>query len=143
MLCRLLHPRRAALPAIVLAAALGSAGCEDSPIAPTNPNPTQTVIFSSRLQPGAFAWRSFTVAEAGSVSVQLISISPEVEAVVSLAFGTFAGSACTPTTSLDTASGTTAQITTPVSAGEYCVRVADIGNLTKDWTFSIAIVIPN
>ena len=118
------------------------AACDDGPSAPSEPE-TQTIAFSTRLQPGAFAWRSVAVDKAGAVSVQLVAISPSNDAIVSLAFGRFENNACTPITTIETAPGSAPQISTTAAVGTYCVRVADIGNLTSDWTFSIAIVIPN
>ncbi len=128
---------------LVLSLALGSSACDDGFTQPS-PAETITIPFSSRLQPGAFAWRSVQVEKGGTVQVLLVLISPNNEAVVALGFGRFENNACTITNAVETAPGATAQISVPgVQPGAYCVRVADIGNLTADWTFSIGIIVPN
>jgi hypothetical protein len=140
MALRKLVKRRAAW-ALVAALAVTSA-CEDLPNTPTDTVQTKTFLFSARLQRGAFAWRTVTFTNSGQVTVQLVSITPQTDAVVSLGFGTFDGTTCNLTTTIETASATTPQITTEATAGTYCVRVGDLGTLTADWTFGITIVTP-
>ncbi len=127
--------------AAVLAATV--IGCDDPPTTPTDTPQTVSIGFGQRLQAGAFAWRTFTLTEQSKVEVQLISILPDTTAVVALALGTFVDGDCAPTTTIETAPATTPQITTDLAAGSYCVRVADIGNLTRDWQFTIFIDITN
>jgi hypothetical protein len=123
----------------VVALAVATIGCEETPTQPSDTPTTRTLFFSNRMQVGTFAWRTFTIDEQSDVEIQLISVTPETEAVVSLGYGVFTAGDCVPSTSVETASATTPQITTDLAPGTYCVRVADIGNLTRDWTFIITI----
>jgi hypothetical protein len=131
------------LSALALVVALVSSGCDDGFTQPSPPENLK-IDYDSRLQPGAFSWRSMVVEKAGTVQVHLTGISPNNEAVVALGFGRFENNGCTITNAVETAPGNTAQISVPgVQPGSYCVRVADVGNLTSDWQFFIDIIFPN
>ena len=136
--------RRAAAWVLVAAVAAASTGCsDDSGIGVTPVQTTRDVFFSSTIQPRGFAWRSFQVERAGKVTVQFVSIAPTGDLVMRLSVGTFDGTTCTPTTTLDTAPQATGpQITLEtVAAGDYCVQVQDIGNVVQISVFAIAILI--
>jgi hypothetical protein len=136
--------RRAAAWVLVLAIAGASAGCEDTPgVGVTPVQTTRDIFFSSTLLPRGFAWRSFQVERAGKVTVQYVAISPTGDLVMRLSLGTFDGTTCTPTTTVDTAPQATGpQITLEtVPPGDYCVQVADIGNVVQISVFSISVQI--
>jgi hypothetical protein len=127
-------------------AAFASPACDELPVTPTPTPTTRQLFYSGTLQPRAFAWRSVAIDDPGTVTVHLISVSPDIEAVIGLALGTFDGSSCTELVSIETASSPTdPQISRDVTPGAYCVRVADIGNLStnRNWSFSISVVIPD
>ena len=135
---------RAAAWILVAAVAAASAGCSDNNgIGVTPVQTTRDVSFSTTIQPRGFAWRSFKVERSGKVTVQYIAIAPTSDLVMRLSVGTFDGTNCTPTTTLDTAPQATGpQITLEtVTAGDYCVQLADIGNVIQISTFSIAVQI--
>jgi hypothetical protein len=73
----------------------------------------------------------------GAASLTLTSVTDDAPIEISL--GVWDGSTCRLNTSVVTASGTDPQITINVDAGAYCVRLADIGNLTQQATVSGAI----
>jgi len=136
--------RRAAAWILVAAVAAASAGCSnDSGVGVTPVQTTRDVLFSTTIQPGGFAWRSFKVERAGKVTVQYVSIAPTGDLVMRVSVGTFDGTTCTPTTILDTAPQATGpQITLEtVAAGDYCVQVQDIGNVVQISVFAIAVLI--
>ena len=137
--------RRAAAWVLVVAIAGGSAGCgDDTPgVGVTPVQTTRDVFFSSTLLPKGFAWRSFQLERAGKVTVQYVSISPTADLVMRLSVGTFDGTNCTPTTTMDVAPQATGpQITLEsVPAGDYCVQLADIGNVVQISVFSISLQI--
>lgn len=136
--------RRAAAWILVAAVAAASAGCSnDSGVGVTPVQTTRDVFFSTTIQPGGFAWRSFKVERAGKVTVQYVSIAPTGDLVMRVSVGTFDGTNCTPTTVLDTAPQATGpQITLEnVAAGDYCVQVQDIGNVVQISVFALTILI--
>ena len=136
--------RRAAAWLLVAAVAAASAVCSnDSGVGVTPVQTTRDVFFSSTIQPGGFAWRSFKVERAGKVTVQYVSIAPTADLVMRVSVGTFDGTNCSPTTVLDTAPQATGpQITLEnVAAGDYCVQVQDIGNVVQISVFALAVLI--
>jgi hypothetical protein len=137
--------RRAAAWILVAAVAAASAGCSDNDpgLGVTPVQTTRDVFFSSTIQPAGFAWRSFKVERAGKVTVQFVSIAPTADLVMRVSVGTFDGTNCTPTTTVDTPPQATGpQITLEnVAAGDYCVQVQDIGNVVQISVFAITILI--
>jgi hypothetical protein len=133
--------RQSARGAIVAILAVSIAGCGETVI-PTLPPQPISISFSNSLYPGGSVWRSVKVDENAKVTVQFVSILPQTTIATRVAFGTFDGTNCNVTQSVDTVtSATDPQITVDVNPGNYCVRVADIGQVTQIATFSVAIVI--
>jgi hypothetical protein len=137
--------RRAAAWMLAATVAAASTGCSDNTpgIGVTPVETTRDVSFSSTIQPGGFAWRSFKLERAGKVTMQYVSIAPTGDLVMRLSLGTFDGTNCTPTTTLDAAPQATGpQITQEgVAAGDYCVQVRDIGNVSQISVFFITLQI--
>jgi hypothetical protein len=136
------------LLALVLPA-LVSAGCGDSSQSTTAPSTTTpstaTELFVGALAPMGSGFYSFTVSQAGTVGITLVSVTsgsrvPVPAAVVGLGFGVPSGTGCGTTTSLNTTAALSAQITNSSAAGIYCVEIHDLGNLTDAVTFVIRIV---
>ena len=89
---------------LVAAAAASSGACSDDPgIGVTPVETTRDISFSSTIQPGGFAWRSFQLERGGKVTLQYVSIAPTADLVMRLSLGTFDGTNCTPTSTLDAA----------------------------------------
>ena len=135
---------RMALTGLALVASIGVVACNETPTTPTTTVTTTDLFFVSQLMPLGVTSRSFKVAKAGEVKVLFTSLLPESSGVVSVALGTFDGTACTPTNAVAVAAGsTTPIITTTLAAGDYCVRIADTGVLTRTNDFSITVTIPS
>jgi hypothetical protein len=130
--------------AVGLACALiaGPACNDKSSTTPTTPTTSATILFGGRVAVGGNTWRSVAVEGSGTLTVWLSALSPDTEAVVGLGLGTFDGGVCTITTQLETASGLDPQISATVAPRTYCVKIWDIGNLTKPTDFTITIVTP-
>lgn len=129
---------------LVAAAAASSGACSDDPgIGVTPVETTRDISFSSTIQPGGFAWRSFQLERGGKVTLQYVSIAPTADLVMRLSLGTFDGTNCTPTSTLDAAPQATGpQITLEgVAAGNYCMQVRDIGNVSQISVFFITVQI--
>jgi hypothetical protein len=126
---------------LACAAILSAAGCGllENSTSPTTEPPTET--FSGTLALQGSSLFSFTVTQAGIISVTLASLSPSSTAAVGLGVGTPSGTAgCTLTSSTPSATaGSTAQITVTGTPGTYCVKVYDTGNLTATASFTINI----
>ena len=140
------------LGVVVLTAACGG----DKPTSPTTTTstdtttttvaqPTTTEEFSGTLPVGGFKFYSFTTSTNGTINVTLTSVSGQfVPSTVTLGLGLGqpSGTDCTATTSVNTAAGTTAQVTGTYAPGVYCARVADVGNLFAPATFTISVAYP-
>jgi hypothetical protein len=50
------------------------------------------------------------------------------------------GTDCTPTTTVNATDALKAQLVTTMTAGTFCVNVADIGTVTDDLSFSLRVV---
>jgi hypothetical protein len=136
---------RAVVAAFALAwlnAACGSSGSPTSPAAPATTSPT-TETFASALTAQGAAFRTFTVSQAGTVSITLVSDGPPV-IPFGLGLGIRTGATgCNLTAAVNTMPGDTAQITAPVDPGSYCAGIYDIGNIASGGVnFSVRIVHP-
>ena len=133
------------LTAVLLAAALGSFGCDDATTA-TSPTATSPVteLFSAQFIPGGSATRSFTAASAGTVSLTLSQLGPPADLVVGFGIGIpqSNGSGCYLTQSVNTGAASSPQLTVPVDAGNYCVRLFDLGTMQSPTGFTVTIVRP-
>jgi hypothetical protein len=95
------------------------------------------------LTVGGVATRTFPATRAGTVVVRLDSLGPpdDVEASVGIGLPRTDGiSGCNVTVAIVAAAP--AELSVPVVAGTYCVKIADVGAFTNTATFSISIVRP-
>jgi hypothetical protein len=135
------HLLLAPLAAFVLA----TAGCDDASTAtsPTTTSPV-TETFSGQFVPGGSASRAFTAASSGTVSITLTQIGPPADVLVGLGVGIplASGSGCHMSQTVHAGAASAPQITVPVDAGSYCLRLYDRGTLTTQVSFSVTIVRP-
>lgn len=141
--------------ASALSLVLMGAGCgkKTSPTAPTTTDTTTTTIaepsivevFNGRIVAGGSAFYAFTVNANGTVNVTLAALSGvNVPSTVwlGLGLGTPSAEDCSTSTTVNTQTGSAAQLTGTYAPGVYCVRVFDIGNLAAPVAFSVAIAHP-
>jgi hypothetical protein len=101
--------------------------------------------FTGTLPVGQARFYSFNIAQNGTVNVTLNSVSGTgvpTTVMLGLGIGTPAGTDCSTTATVSTASGTTAQLTGTFGPGLFCVRVYDIGNLFAAASFDVTIAHP-
>jgi hypothetical protein len=137
---------------VVLALVLLCAGCGgNSTTSPSNTTTTTPSVATERfdaiLEPGNSAFYSFTVTAAGSVSINLASLSPLdrpglLPALMELGYGVPEGEECTVTKTIRTGPGLTSQLTDTLTNGTYCANLRDIGNLKQPVNFSLRITHP-
>jgi hypothetical protein len=137
----------------LLAVVLMCGGCSGSAIDTLNAPATTgtakgTDTFSSFLALGGSSVHTFSLGQAGTLTVTLTSVTPG--GVLGLGVGTpdASGAGCTLTSAVDAtaavvdaANGTaTPQLTIQVASGKYCVKVYDNGQLDgigRSFTVSI------
>ncbi len=104
--------------------------------------PTTTDTYSGTLTPNGARTFSFSTQATGTVAARLTTISPDSTIVVGLALGTWNGSACQVIIANDAATQGTVVTGTTGGAGNLCVRVYDVGNLTANEDFTVTVVHP-
>ena len=132
-------------PLLMALLALAAAGCDDASTA-TSPTVTSPVTetFSGQFSSGGTAARAFTAASSGTVSITLTQVGPPADAIVGLGVGIpqSTGTGCLLTQTIRTGASPSPQLTVPVDAGTYCVRLHDPGTLTSTVAFSVTIIRP-
>jgi len=123
-------------------------GCSNNQT-PTSPTAATTAsgteVFASFITAGGTASHTFTVAQAGTISLTLTSLTPA--STVGLGVGVTGGTGltCSLSRSVDASptSDATPQLAEAVDAGTYCVQVFDPGTVTAPGTqFSVTIEHP-
>jgi hypothetical protein len=131
--------------ALLMALVLATAACkkDDTPTTPSGPT-TKTDTFTGTVQVKSSANHTFTVEQAGQVSVTLTAASPPSTIVMGIGVGTPANGACgvIQGASVTTAAGATAQLTGVVSPGMLCVAISDVGNQTAAVTYTVTVTHP-
>jgi hypothetical protein len=140
-----LHLKSVALAALLLST-VATAGCGKDDPPPTTPAPptTQSVTWSTTLAPGGASSRSFRTTRSGTVSVALQSLagSATMRAGLGVGIPLGDGSGCVLSRSVETTAGATAQIELDIDAGNYCMHVYDLGELTQPVSFTVQLVYP-
>lgn len=140
---------------IALTAVLAvSVSCgDDTPTSPTDTStstptaaaPAVSEEFVSSVAVGGSKFYSFTTSTYGTINLTLTSVGGSfvpATVMLSLGLGQPSGTDCVTTTAVTTASGSAVQVTGAYSAGVYCAKVADIGNLYAPASFNVTIAYP-
>jgi hypothetical protein len=108
-------------------------------------SPTISELFAGRVNVGGSTFYSFTVVENGTVNVNLADVGganiPST-VLLGLGIGTPNGEDCSTSATVNTAAGSSVQLTGTYAPGVYCVRVWDIGNLVAVAAFNVTIAHP-
>jgi hypothetical protein len=128
---------------VALIAALAAACADNS----TGTSPTAVAgpeTFAGQFGIGGGAARAFVAAAAGDVTLTLTEAGPPAGVGLGLAIGIPRAndSGCNLTQTVRAVAATAPQLTAPVQAGTYCVRLYDIGELTSQVAFSVTILHP-
>jgi hypothetical protein len=101
-----------------------------------------TAVFASTITPGGRATRSFEASVQGPVTITLDSLSAGA-VDMGLGIGVVApdGSGCKLAQIVRVGPGGS-PLTARIDAGDYCATLFDVGNLTKNETFSMTIRYP-
>jgi hypothetical protein len=139
---------------LCLCAALAVGCSDDTPTSPTDTtttttqtvaSPTITEQFDGVVPVGGAKFYSFTTSTYGTVNVTLTAVGGSFvpsTVMLGVGLGQPSGTDCVTTTTVNTAAGTTAQVTGNFDPAVYCARVSDIGNLYAPASFSVSIAYP-
>jgi hypothetical protein len=129
----------------VLLVACALAACDDSttPTTPTTPTTTVTDTFSGAVTPNGAVTHKFSTAAAGTVTATLKKIGTDNTLVVGFALGSSINDSCSVVLANDTATGNAVLQGTMTGAGNLCVRVYDVGNVTDTpASYTVEVVHP-
>lgn len=109
---------------------------------PSDETSSGTITYASSVVPGGSTSRTFGAAADGVATITMDSFSPASVAALGLAIGIQRndGTGCEITAAALATPG--AQVSIPVDAGLYCIKVFDPGTLTDLTTFSLRILHP-
>jgi hypothetical protein len=128
------------LIAFSCAAALAAAACSDPvpPAAPSVAPPTITETFSGTLPVAGSSLQNVTVNQVSKMTVKLTSVTPD--AAVGIGVGTPSSGTCVLLDSRSPVSaGSTVLLSGTALAGNLCVSLFDVGNLTENVTYTIEV----
>ncbi|MEP7305961.1 MAG: hypothetical protein ABJA98_10630 [Acidobacteriota bacterium] len=102
--------------------------------------PAKLVSFNGTLQPQATDTYSFTVSQSGYVQATLVGLGAPPSTAVALAIGTASTTGvCEASYSVTTTAGPSAQIIGTGLAGNLCITIHDVGNLTAPALYTITV----
>lgn len=135
----------AAALSLVLLASLAAWGCGDdsSPTSPTGPDPVYTTdTYTGTLNAGETGTHPFTARTGGSITITLTALSPNSTMLMGIGLGTWNGMACNVTLATSAATQGSAFNASATSAGNYCVTIYDIGNITEATNYTVTLTHP-
>jgi hypothetical protein len=130
----------------VAAASCGNNATTTSPTTTSDLRNNET--FSATLNVGQSQFYSFTTISPGTTDVTLVSIRPSgnvtatLSPVVGLGLGTPQATDCALSNATNTTPGLKTQLSVATNISTYCVKIADIGNLTGAVDYTIRVVHP-
>ena len=136
---------RATLCVLVVLVGMTAAACggSDEPSTPTGPTApvTNTVVFTGSLNRQGANTHPFTT-DGGAVTATLTSVTPDSSAVLGLSLGTWNGQSCQTVIANDRATQGMTIVGAATGSGNLCVRLYDIGNLTRETSYEVSVVHP-
>jgi hypothetical protein len=135
--------RRSAGPGLRLGAAafavVGLAACGGSSSTPTTPAaPTSTETFTGTVSAGGVSFNSFTVAQTGTLTATLVSLSPQATITMGFGIGQPATTGCS-LISADETSRVGSVLQGTIDPGTFCVELYDIGNVQGSVDYTVTV----
>ena len=125
-----------------------SLSCTETPVLPTPTAQNVPVVsesFVGSIPVAGEAFYSFSTSQYGNVMLTLLDFKEAGTSTgvqVSVGIGRPLGTTCILTQAVNASTSVTPQLNTPLAAGVYCARIADLGNMTATATFALTIVHP-
>ncbi len=120
------------------------AACSSNTTSPTSTAtaaPTVTDTFNGTLAQGGSASYNFTLASDGTITVTLVSLSPQTTITMGVGLGTPGTTGCVVSSTQENVKvGVPIQGT--LTAGAYCLTFYDLGNMTGANAYSLTVSHP-
>jgi hypothetical protein len=136
------------LRCVLVFAVLMTAGCSNDSTTTSASSTTPTTFtetFTGTLGPGAGATShvyTFSVANPGTVTATLVSVTPDTTVVIGLSLGTWNGTTCTDVIADDQTTQGVTVTSSLAAAANLCVRAYLVGPLPNLETYQINAVHP-
>ena len=130
---------RAVLVLILVASSVWA--CSNNTTTPTSPTttlPTITATWTGTLNQNGGTTYPFT-AQVGPIAATLTSIAPDETVRIGMSLGSWNGSACAVAIASDNLAQGGAVNGSVSAAGNYCVRVYDVGNIVDPVSFTVIL----
>jgi hypothetical protein len=127
--------------AIALAALAGACGGSTTPTTATTPAPITTETLTGTVLAGGVAFHTFTVAQQGTLTATLTSLSPQSTITMGMGIGTVSGTACSLLSTNETTKVGTV-LSGTIAVGSFCVQIYDIGNVQVSDDYVITLSHP-
>jgi hypothetical protein len=136
-------PRSRVLIALFASLLLSAACGDDTPTTPTEPTTPTTITetFSGRLERN-FGFTHTFQADAGTVVVTLVTLTPDSAATIGMSLGAWNGTSCDLRVVNDRATQGTIVIGQASVPGNLCVRVHDSAGLSQATSYEVRVVHP-
>jgi hypothetical protein len=130
---------------LLMAVVTMAAGCDDQ-ITPTTPTPAPKVTdtYTGTLTVNGAQTQSFTTQAAGSLTATLTTLAPDSTVTVGLSLGIFTPSTnnCQIVVANDAVVQGSRVTGSVSSAGNYCVRIYDVGKLAAATDYTVTLEHP-
>lgn len=136
----------AAAHLLVLLAMFTLSGCgDDSTNLPTGPSANPTYVtdsYTGTLNATETGTHPFTAKTAGTITITLTTLLPTSTLTMGIGLGTWNGSACNVTLTTGAATQGSSFNASATSAGNFCVTIFDIGNITEATSYTLTVTHP-
>lgn len=131
----------------VMAASCGNSDTTTTPTTTTTDTRSDEIV-ANTLNVGQSQFYSFTTLVEGQTDITLVSLRPTgnvavtLSPTVGLGLGTPQGTDCALSSAVKATPALTAQLSVATNISTYCVKIADIGNLTGAVDYTIRVLHP-
>jgi len=120
---------------------VGACGSSSSPTATPTAAPNVTDTFNGTLAQGGSASYNFTLASDGTITVTLVSLSPQSTITMGMGLGTPGTTGCVVASTQENVK-VGVPLQTTLSAGPYCLTFYDLGNMIGANAYTLTILHP-
>jgi hypothetical protein len=123
--------------AVLCAAAIATISCGGV----VDPSKNVTESFNGTLQPGGGAVFTFSTSKSGEYAIKLTALAPNTNVPLLITYGIVQSGQCGPIAQNYGGLNTTA-LSGAIQPGTWCVAIEDVGALTAEETFTVAVAHP-
>jgi hypothetical protein len=103
--------------------------------------PTTTETFTGTLAAGGAAFHNFTIAQPGTLTATLTSLSPQTTITMGFGVGQPSGATCSILSGIENAK-VSSVLSGTIGVGPYCVEIYDLGNVQGSDDYTITVIHP-